>query len=150
MGGEVTSLDKSVFFWTRQGFEYGYGGKFRDPNSKNLDKGILNANGNFETSDKRQALRTIDIHVGDLLISVSDVFIAYIPLGVKGKSNVDRSGGNKATYLGMGIGKSSGSDVAGVIPDPENYEGGINHIEIAHERTRHRNDALTEEEQAIL
>ena len=23
-GGEVTSLDKSVFFWTQQGFDYGY------------------------------------------------------------------------------------------------------------------------------
>ena len=36
----VTSLGKSVFFWTQQGSDYGYGGEFRDPNSPNMDKGI--------------------------------------------------------------------------------------------------------------
>ena len=43
VGGGVTSIDKSVFFWTQQRFVYGYGGKCRGPNSPNLDKGILKA-----------------------------------------------------------------------------------------------------------
>ena len=42
----------------------------------------------------------------------------------------------------MKIEKVSGSDPDGVILDPDNYEGGINHIEIPHERARHRNGAL--------
>ena len=40
-GGEVTSLDKSVFFRTRQWSDYGYGKGFRDLNNTNLDKCVL-------------------------------------------------------------------------------------------------------------
>ena len=40
-GGEVTTVDKSVFFWTQQGFGYGYEKKLRDSNSPNIDNGIL-------------------------------------------------------------------------------------------------------------
>ena len=40
-------------------------------------------------------------------------------------------------------------DSEGIILDPDNYEGEINHIEISHERKRRRNDALTEAEQTI-
>ena len=43
----VTSLDKSVFFRTQQGFGYGYGGEFRDPNLPNLDNGILKGEWKF-------------------------------------------------------------------------------------------------------
>ena len=50
----------------------------------------------------------------------------------------------------MGIEKVIDSDFEGIILDPDNYEGEINHIEIPHERTRHRNEAITEEEHAIL
>ena len=67
-GGGVASLDKSVFFWTQQGFNYGYGAKFRDPNSPNIDKGILKVSGNFETIAQRNALCIIAIRVDDLLI----------------------------------------------------------------------------------
>ena len=52
--GEVTSLDKSVCFWTRQVFDYGYGGEFRGTDPPNLGKCILKANGNFGTTDKRK------------------------------------------------------------------------------------------------
>ena len=41
---------------------------FRDPNSPNLDNGISEVNGNFETSEKRNVLGAIAIHVDDLLI----------------------------------------------------------------------------------
>ena len=30
VGGKVTSLGKSVFFWAKQGFNYEYGKEFRD------------------------------------------------------------------------------------------------------------------------
>ena len=50
----------------------------------------------------------------------------------------------------MEVGKVRDSDSEWVIPDSNNYEGEINHIEIPHERTRHRHGALTEEEQSIL
>ena len=50
----------------------------------------------------------------------------------------------------MQIGKVSDADSDGVILDPDNYDGEINHIEIPHERTRHRNESITEEEQANL
>ena len=61
-------------------------GEFSDPNSTSPDKGILKANGNFETSDKGKAMGAIAIHVEDLLISGSDVFIEYIPNGMHGDS----------------------------------------------------------------
>ena len=68
----------------------------------------------------------------------------------EGKFEVDRYGENKATYLGMGIGKVSDSDYDGIMLDSDNYEGAINHIEIPRDRTRHRNKSLTEEEHAIF
>ena len=49
----------------------------------------------------------------------------------------------------MEIGEVSNAEFEGVIPDSDNYEGKINHIEIPHERTRHPDEALTEEEHAI-
>ena len=69
---------------------------------------------------------------------------------VKEKFDLDSYGGNKATYLGMGVGKVSDSDFEGLISDPDNYEGEINQIEIAHERTNRRTDALAMGEQAVL
>ena len=50
----------------------------------------------------------------------------------------------------MGVGEVSGADSEGVIPDSDNYEVEINHIEISHERARQRNGALAEAEQTIL
>ena len=41
------------------------------------------------------------------------------------------------------------SDCEGIISYSDNYEGEINHIEIPHERTKKRNESLTEE-QSIL
>ena len=84
--GEVTSLDKSVFFWTQKGLDYGYGVGFRDENTSNLDNGILKVGENFETCEQRNAIGAISIHVGDLLISGSEMFIAYIAQGTKAKS----------------------------------------------------------------
>ena len=40
-------------------------------------------------------------------------------------------------------------EFGGIIPDSGNYEGEIDNIEISHERTRHPNEPLTEEEHAI-
>ena len=50
----------------------------------------------------------------------------------------------------MQIEKVSGADSDGVILDPDNYDGEINHIEIPHERARQRNETLKEEDRAIL
>ena len=74
-GGKVASLDKSVFFWTQEGFSYEYGRKFRDPNKTNLDKNEFKVNGNFPNEDKRTAMGLIAIHVDDLLISGSGTFL---------------------------------------------------------------------------
>ena len=82
-GGNVTSLDKSVFFLTQQDFDYGYALGVRDKNTSNLDQGVLNVNGNFETGERRTAIGFIAIHVGDLLISGSDMFIEYIAQRMK-------------------------------------------------------------------
>ena len=68
-GWEVTSLGKSVFFWTHQGFGYAYVGRFRDPNQTNVDKCILKENGNFETCGKITVMGLIAIRVDALLIS---------------------------------------------------------------------------------
>ena len=51
------------------GFGYGYGKGFRGQNTSNLDKGILKANEDFDTSAQRDVIGIIAIHVGDLLIS---------------------------------------------------------------------------------
>ena len=72
--GEVSSLDKSVCFWTQHGFGYGYGGKFRDPDLTNLDKGILKVSENFETDGEGKAMGIIDMRVADLLILRNDGF----------------------------------------------------------------------------
>ena len=85
-GGEVNSLDKSVFFCTRKGFGYGYGEKFRDPNSPRIDNRILKVKENFETIGRRNAPGVIDIHADDLLIAGSDFSIAYISKTMKGNS----------------------------------------------------------------
>ena len=87
--GGVTSLDISVFFRPQQVFGYGYGGGFRDPNSPNLAKGVLKADGDFDTTEQRNALGIIDIHVDDLLISGSGGFTGYISQIMKGESEVD-------------------------------------------------------------
>ena len=78
VGGSY-SLDKSVFFWTQHVFGYEYGGGFRDPNSPNLDNGILKVIENFETIEQRKVLGVIAIHVEDLLISGVDVFYRVRP-----------------------------------------------------------------------
>ena len=45
-------LNKAIFFWTQQGFDYGYGKGFRDQNISNLDKGTFKAVGDFETMSR--------------------------------------------------------------------------------------------------
>ena len=71
-------------------------------------------------------------------------------MGNARKSAVARYGGNKATYLRMEIEKVGDSDFECLISGSDNYEDKINQVEIPHERTKKRTDALTEEEQAIL
>ena len=83
VGGEVTSLDKSVFFWTQKGFEYGYGMCFRDTNTPNIDKAILRGDEDFETCEQSNVIGLISIHVGDLLISGSEMFTEYITRRMK-------------------------------------------------------------------
>ena len=64
-------------------------------------------------------------------------------MGVKGKFGAcSYGGGNKATYVGMGIAKVGDADSEGIILDSDNYEGEINHMGIPHERTRQRNRAI--------
>ena len=50
----------------------------------------------------------------------------------------------------MRIAKATDSDTECVILDSDNYGGGINQIEIPHERARRRNGDVTEEGQTIL
>ena len=57
-GGKVTSLDKSVFFWTKEGFSYDYGRNYRDPNRANLDNNEFKANDNFLEETKKKCYRT--------------------------------------------------------------------------------------------
>ena len=76
----VTTLDKSVFFRTQQGFGYGYGKGPRDQNTPNLDKGVLMANEDFETSDQRDVIGIVAIHVGDLLISGMTCSLNILPI----------------------------------------------------------------------
>ena len=79
-------MGKSVFFWTTQRFGCWHGvgwvgwggGGFATPIAKNMDNGILNANGNFGTDEKWHVLRTISIQVDDLFISESIEFAEYI------------------------------------------------------------------------
>ena len=70
-------------------------------------------------------------------------------MGTQETFEADIYGGGKATYLGMEIERVGDSNFAGITPDSDNSEDEINQIEILHERTRRRKDALTEEEQAI-
>ena len=77
------------------------------------------------------------------------MFYRVISKRMNGEFEEDSYEGNKAAYLGMGIEKVSDSNSEGIILDSDNYEGGISHIEIPHARWRHRNVAITEEEQSI-
>ena len=51
--------------------------------------------------------------------------------------------GNRATYFGKGVETVIDSDFEGLISDSANYGGGINQIEISHERRTQMADALT-------
>ena len=77
------------------------------------------------------------------------MFYRVISKRMNGEFEEDSYEGNKAAYLGMGIEKVSDSNSEGIILDSDNYEGGISHIEIPHERARRRHDALTEAERTI-
>ena len=133
--GGVTSIDKALFFWAQQGFGYGYGRGFRDQNTPNLDKGILKVNEGFWTSEQRDVIGTISIHVGDLLISGSGMFIEQITKKKEGKFELDSYGWNEAIYLRMEIAKVGDGEFGGITLASGNYAGGINHIGIPHERT---------------
>ena len=50
----------------------------------------------------------------------------------------------------MLVGKVGGSDFERIVLDSDNYEGGINQIEIPRERADRRSNDLTEEEQATF
>ena len=58
--------------------------------------------------------------------------------------------GAKATHLRMGIAKESDPDFGGIILDPGNYEAKIIRIEIPHERSNQRPEAITEDAQSVL
>ena len=105
MWGGVTSLDKSVFFRTQQGFGYGYGKGFRDQNTTNLDKGILKANEDFETTEQRNVTGVISIQSDDLLIPGSAIFHKLHFQKAERKFEADSCGENAATYLGTKIRK---------------------------------------------
>merc|ERR1712112_657617 len=85
-GGKVASLDKSVFFWTQEGFSYEYGRRYRDPNKNNIGKNEFKVNENFPNEEKRIAMGLIAIHVGDLLISGSGNSLEYITFRMKDNS----------------------------------------------------------------
>ena len=90
--GEVTSLDKSVFFWTQKGLDYGYGVGFRDENTSNLENSPpIKAGAKFDTCDRGNAIGIIAIHAGDWLISGSEMFTGYITRRMWGNPNrIDR------------------------------------------------------------
>ena len=113
MRGGGTSLDKSVFFRTQQGFEYGYGKGFRDPNTSNLDKGIFKANEDFETSEQRDLIGIVSIHVDDLSISGSGIAIKYIAKRTKSKSRrVDMEKTNRRIWVWKSQKQTMGSSDA--------------------------------------
>ena len=68
----------------------------------------------------------------------------------EGKFEVDTFEDNKASYLGMEIEKIDTPDFKGVILDSNNYEGKINHIEISQDRSKQKDDFLTDEEQSAM
>ena len=98
---------------------------------------------NFETYEQRNVIGIIAIHVDDLLISGSEMFIGYITQRMKGEFEVGRYEGNEATFPGVKISKVSRADSDGIILGPDKYEDQINHIEISHARTRTPKEPLT-------
>ena len=106
VGGKVTSLAKSEFYRPQLGFGYGYWVKFRDQNSPNIDKGILKVSGNFEATEQRNASGIISIRVDDLLISGGEFLQSTFPRErAQENFEVGSDEGDRATYLGMAIGK---------------------------------------------
>ena len=117
----VTSLDKSVFFWAKQGFGYGYGEGFRDQNTPNLDNGLLKLGGYFETSEQGGVIGIISIRDGDLLISGKDMFFECISHRMNGKSEVDIYGWGEAANAGVEIAKVGNGEFRGIAIDSNNY-----------------------------
>ena len=150
-GGEVTPLAKSVFFRTQQCFEYGYGMGFRDKNTSNLDKVTLEGGARISGhANKEIPFGIIAIHVGDLLISGSEMFTEYITRSMKGEFEADRYEEIEAAYLGMRISKVNSENCDGVISDSNKYEDEINHIGISHESTRAPKEPLMGADRSIL
>ena len=132
-------------------FEYGYGENFRDHNQTNLDTGILQVDGNFETDGEVKVLGIIAIRVADLSIPGSGGFIEYIYWQMKERVDADSYGRDKATFLRKEIAKATDPDSEGLILGlPNYYEDKTNHIRMPNGRSKPITKASAEDDQALL
>ena len=75
---KVTFLGKSVCFRAEESLKYDFGKRFRGNRISDNENRIFEVNQDFWTKSKRYVVGALIPHVGYLLISGSDAFIAYI------------------------------------------------------------------------
>ena len=77
MGGRPF-LVSQFFFWPEGSFKYDSGEGFRGRCIGDNENGISAVNPDFVAKIKRDVVGVLIAHVGDLLVSGTDAFIAYI------------------------------------------------------------------------
>ena len=70
-------MGKSLFFWGANQFRYGFGKGYRDKRTGSSEECVTEFGENIGSGAESNVLGMAISHVGDLLISVSDIFIAF-------------------------------------------------------------------------
>ena len=103
VGAEVALIDKSVFFWAKATTEYGFVQSARVGFIADSEKWITDANQDFGTDTKRNAVWLLISHLGDLLISADDSFNILLVWGLRNEQRSKVFEGNGAIYSDMGL-----------------------------------------------
>ena len=148
MWGDVTSLDKSVFFWARQIFKYEYGGDLRGENPRNLHRWIFKINaflkqmkGGCHLDHFATCWRFTDF-------GKRDVRKIYYPENAR-KVRCWHLRRKWSDVRGNENSENQNGDFDGIVLDSNGYGDKINHIELSHARMMAIGEILTENEQTV-
>ena len=101
--GEATLIDKSVCFRSDSDSNYNFGECLRGCRTDNSENGILEIEQNRGSIGRENLVGVSISHVGDLVVTGSDMFIRFISGEMKGNSRCESFERDEAIYLRMQI-----------------------------------------------